>query len=491
MLLDYNEEEKKELEAINKKYNIQKAHLKLQKAFDEWENFMLNKKSITNKGINTTEEEIYLISTLEKTQEEYSVLRKLNDDESEKIYKKAEARELEYFSHHVQELCHELKNGINDFIADIRDISNFMPLRKENYQDDKKLSNVIYNIFRSYLEIILKDNYDKYVDIIGFIGQAIKNKENIPSKIKRSPKEKNESLPAHKTNEIKLETSKIGGLIVSRSKNSHFYNEEEVEIQTGTFRKKDVITFVSLKIEDLNKEEVYIPGIDRLTPFDGDVLCASISLYEAGNTYMTTEMIYRTMAGNKKLELTPQMKEEIFKSLRKLRLTGIYINAEQEKAVGYNTSVRYEGVLLPNEIIVNKTVFLNGKEVKDCIRLLNNSPLYEYAEGKNQISRVPTAMLNVPLSNTKETIELKGYLLRRIANMKNIKSKLGNVIRYESIFEYLQIYVETEGDSLKLKKARIRQDVRKILEFWKQEGHIKDFKEIKEGREITKIEIDF
>ena len=36
MLLYYNEEEKKELKTIDKKYNIQKAHLKLQKAFDEW-----------------------------------------------------------------------------------------------------------------------------------------------------------------------------------------------------------------------------------------------------------------------------------------------------------------------------------------------------------------------------------------------------------------------------------------------------------------------
>jgi len=71
--------------------------------------------------------------------------------------------------------------------------------------------------------------------------------------------------------------------------------------------------------------------------------------------------------------------------------------------------------------------------------MFRNSPLYDYAEDKNQISRVNIEMLQAPINNTTENIELKFHLLRLILSMKNPKSKLKPIIRYDALYKYLGI----------------------------------------------------
>ena len=296
-----------------------------------------------------------------------------------------------------------------------------------------------------------------------------------------------------RSHDLKLETTRVGGLIFerekkSRSSNEVFYNctnDNSPEVFTGTHpedRHKEIITFVSLEIEDLKQD---VPSISRLEPFDGEVLSSSISLYTDGNEYVTPDMIYRHMLGNKRgAKLHPKMRQDILASLRKLRLTNIIINAEQELEAGYSKKSRYEGVILPNEVIEDETILLNGGKVRNCIHFLRNSPLYDYADDKNQISRLPVAMLDIPADNDKELIILKGYLARRYTEAKNPNSKLSNIIRYNSIFEYLSI-----DSGNKKQTKRIRDTVKLILETWKNAGYIIGYQEIKEGRTTAKIKI--
>ena len=122
------------------------------------------------------------------------------------------------------------------------------------------------------------------------------------------------------------------------------------------------------------------------------------------------------------------------------------------------------------------TLFLCGERTLD--------ELYDYADDKNQISRIPVAMLDVPADNDKEFIILKGYLTRRYAEAKNSNSKLGNIIRYDSLFAYIGI----DSGNRKHTK-RIRDKVKLILETWKKAGYITGYEEIKEGRTIAKIKI--
>ena len=148
----------------------------------------------------------------------------------------------------------------------------------------------------------------------------------------------------------------------------------------------------------------------------------------------------------------PEARKKILDSIDKLRHSDIEIDATAEVNVGWNRKATYKGALIPSERV--EIININGQEVADCIHLFRNSPLYDYADNKNQVGRVSIKMLNAPISNTPENIELKGYLLREISSMINPKSKLKPIIRYDTLYEYLGITSPSEGALRKKKKER-------------------------------------
>ncbi len=139
----------------------------------------------------------------------------------------------------------------------------------------------------------------------------------------------------------------------------------------------------------------------------------------------------------------------------------------------------YKGYLIPAERI--EVIELNRQKVTDCIHLLRTTPLYEYARDKNQISTIEISMLDTPLSNTSENIELKEYLLRRIASL------MSDTIRYDSLFAYLRI--DNNKEALRQKHQEIRKKVMQLLDFWIKKGLISSYEEQKEGKSIAKIVI--
>ena len=144
--------------------------------------------------------------------------------------------------------------------------------------------------------------------------------------------------------------------------------------------------------------------------------------------------------------------------------------------------------MIPAERV--EIMILNGNETRDCIHLFRTPPLYDYARDKNQIGTIDIKMLDTPLSNTKENIELKGYLLKRIASIKNTKSHMSDTIRYDTIYEYLRIDTNTpDKDFLRHKYMDIRNKVKKLLDFWIKMGLITSYTEEKEGKSIAKVTI--
>ena len=396
-------------------------------------------------------------------------------EKSSVIRNKARARSLGYYASHHEKLIPALKEE-TVYLCVLRVERE----KREGFiYPHETCRNSITMLLSPYLEIL---NAAERQDIMSFIDASIRNREQL---FRDKHKQESPAVSAitHRSPELKLETTRVGRLIFAREEKSHFDNEafynctddNMPEVFTGTHprnRRKDIFTFVSLEIENLKQE---VPAISRLEPFDGEVLCSSISLYADGNEYTTPDMIYRHMSGNKEgIKAHPQMRKAILASLRKLRLTNIIICAEQELEAGYSKKSRYEGVILPNEIVEDETVSLNGKFVRDCIHFLRNSPLYDYADDKNQISRLPVAMLDVPTNNSKELIILKGYLVRRYAEARNENSKLGNIIRYDSIFAYMGI-----DPKKKTKTQKIRDTVKVILETWKKAGYITGHKELR------------
>ena len=399
------------------------------------------------------------------------------------IRDKARERNLKYYASHHEELITALQGAIRDIVC----FAVLVGKKGIHYTPDDWTYK--FGELSPYLALL---NEPERAKIFEYMNYAYDHREQIF----KDEEEKNTpavSTITHRSQELKLETTRVGRIIFEREEKSNFSNEDLYnrkaddmpEVFTGTHpknRRKEILTFVSLQIENLKQE---VPAIDRLEPFDGEVLSSSISLYAVGNEYTSPDAIYRHMLGNKRgAKLHPQMRKAILASLRKLRLTSIIIRAEQELEAGYSKKSRYEGVILPNEVIEDETVSLNGENVRDCIHFFRNSPLYDYADDKNQISRIPVAMLDIPADNDKEFIILKGYLTRRYAEARNSNSKLGNIIRYDTLFAYMGI----DSGNRKHTK-RIRDKVKLILETWKKAGYITGYQEIKEGRTIEKIKI--
>ena len=69
------------------------------------------------------------------------------------------------------------------------------------------------------------------------------------------------------------------------------------------------------------------------------------------------------------------------------------------------------------------------------------------------------------------------------------KSKLKPVIRYDTLFEYLGL--DENDKDIRIKKQRIRERVKEILNCWVEDGLITGFEEESGGRgkKIVKVKI--
>ena len=253
--------------------------------------------------------------------------------------------------------------------------------------------------------------------------------------------------------------------------------------------KKDITTMVSINFDEAQADGLSIRGRKELTAYDREIHDAITSLYVDGaNEYITTNMIYQTITGSTgvKRGLTPKASQAISDSITKLMYSRLIIDATEEAQAFYKgLKLSKDSPLLPAERV---TAILNG-QVQECVHVLKTPPLYEYAEAKGQIGRVELKLLNSPINKNEEIITLQGYLMRRILSIKG-SSKLSPSIVYETIYKQIDVTAETPG-ALRKKKAKVREQVKKILEYWKKEGFIKGYVENKHGQEVYSVTIRY
>lgn len=245
--------------------------------------------------------------------------------------------------------------------------------------------------------------------------------------------------------------------------------------------KKEINTLVNINFN--NMKSVTINGKKELTPYDREVYDSIITLFVDGkNEVITPQMIYMTMTGKKNINISSDQVKDINNSITKLMYSDVTIDATQEaEAYGFD-SFKYSGNLLHAERI---TASINNNKV-DAIHILKKPVLYDYAERKNQIGRVDIKLLNSPINKNKEVIALQGYLMRRILSMKS--GKLSNTILYDTIYKQLEIKAATDG-ALRKKKSKVREQTKKILDYWKTENFIKYYTENKKGNTVYSISV--
>lgn len=305
-----------------------------------------------------------------------------------------------------------------------------------------------------------------------------------------------ENLPqviSKKSPQYKFGISKVDNITFDDERNSAIYdavNEEDVSINVGRANSnKRVETLIYIDFNDAKKSGITISNEERITPYDREIHNAVASLAAEGNQYISTSMIFQLLSGNtsdERNKMSEETRKRILRSIEKMSATRITVNASAEVKAGMIAKATYVNYLIPSKRV---EIILNGQRVKDCIQLLDSLPLFDYASQKNQIASIDIKMLDAPIQNSPENITLKGYLLRRImaiSNSKYKKNNMNNVIRYDTIYQYLKVQASTK-DLLNHKRKQIRDKVKKLLDFWKKEKLIKNYKEEKEGRVIAKI----
>ncbi len=212
----------------------------------------------------------------------------------------------------------------------------------------------------------------------------------------------------------------------------------------------------------------------RLEPFDKRVYMAIAALYKAGNTTVSLGQIYHAMGNNG----TPGLNDKtaINNSITKMRRAMIFLNNKKEVDVYKNrVPFEYEDYLLPCKII---RAFVNGQITDSAVRLYDEPPVIRFARERNQITTIPRSLLDTPLNKTRQNILIEDYLIDRISHMKNTKSKLSNKILYKTIFENTEIKTAKQ-------QGRAKNKIRQLLDFYKKQAFIKDYREGSDGITIS------
>ena len=395
---------------------------------------------------------------------------------------------------------------IKDFGEKINIVINTFSQNDEIQQLAREILTMLNNVSENIANGKIKTS-DKFIQ--DMIDLYRKNPADIPESIREHIKElaESDSRPAitattHKARTIMLDTTKAGRKLRDKDELPGLYDSlvrfTSAEYKNSKGGKNEVKTIISLSFEQVKEWEQYIPAFKKIKPFDIEILTHAITLYDAGNRIISTDMLFRQMNGGKTQQPTQAMRREIYDSFCRLGQTWLYIDASEEYKTGLNKKAEFRGALLPCGMIIGDTI-LNGQPAHDCIKIYDISPLIVYAQFKGQVSSIPLEMFNIPKVNrTEENILLIGYMTRAYADMSNEKSDRNkNIIRYDTLYKYLGV----EGSNpqiIRNKKAKIRATVRAILSAWIEGGFIKGFQELtaddkpaQERVPVAKIRIEF
>jgi len=359
-------------------------------------------------------------------------------------------------------------------------------LRQEIYKLQHPTEEDLYKYTDAYFRDHIKMTEESLIFYENLLKDKDKLKKAFDAYIKRLKElEEKDETPAAVVNTIYpanflAPTDKVSNLAFSNELTGDSIQKLAME-RRGS--KKQITTLASIDFDSLNGS-VQIKGRKELTAYDREVHDAIITLYvEGGNEYITPQMIYQVMTGDPKARLEKKQAEAISESITKCMYSRLIIDASEEaKAYGFD-SFKYDGSLISGERV---TASLNGTVV-ECLRILRPPVLYEYANKKNQIGRFNIKLLNTPINKTEEIITLQGYLYRRILSMKN-NSNLSKTIVYDTVYNQLDIKAASDG-ALRKKKAKVRSQVKKILDYWKQEQFIAGYVENKRGQVIYSVTI--
>lgn len=249
-------------------------------------------------------------------------------------------------------------------------------------------------------------------------------------------------------------------------------------------------------------DNVEILGKHPFTEYDRQVFNAVCSLFIYGHKshLISPAMVYRAMTHDEcSMSPSPQQIAAVTKSLDKMRFMRVVINwreeAEKRKlqlTPEYKINGgQYDDYLLPmSKISAN----INGQE-RTAYKILSTPILYEYARvAGGQVITIPAAALDVwespgrKSANTEKRIAIKGYLLRRVMQMKGKSAgRLSTHILYSDIND--TVYY---GKATPKEQRAAREYTEQVLKSWSADRNspVKGYKNLTSGRKIIGVDID-
>ena len=198
----------------------------------------------------------------------------------------------------------------------------------------------------------------------------------------------------------------------------------------------------------------------NLSLYDQQVWNACVNLILNDYTIITPAQIYKWMGYKGTIGKTD--KEKIMESVNTIIRARVSINNEYERKL-YK---RYPKISIDSPLLAAKIITArSGKNEVTAIKILEMPDLYTVAEERGQITTVPFALLEVPMSKTDSDLQLSSYLQRRIIHMKH-DSETSRKILLSAVREKCCIGLN------RMQKARLPEKLKRILTHYKEIGWI-------------------
>ena len=277
--------------------------------------------------------------------------------------------------------------------------------------------------------------------------------------------------------------------------------EEHKHNLTKLFNKLTVAPFGEVFATPFNREETLITfakldykcsGIifDRNFDETDELILNSIySFYRSGNILFTSRNILQHIFGNVSDHFQDELVEIIEKHLDELKYMRISMDLRDkygnEVAVNIQGE-KYRPVALEENLLdvsILKMKSVKNSKILKVYRINNLSPIFKYSEKLKQITSWQTALMKVPFRKTMQNAILCNYLLAKISLIRNSSNKYkNNGILFQTIFKDLNLDVNTRD-----KRKNIRDNIRKMFDFWLNIGLLRSYRFEKKGTQFYKI----
>lgn len=273
-------------------------------------------------------------------------------------------------------------------------------------------------------------------------------------------------------------------------------------IVAGKGKKSEITSYVLATYDQ--PEAITMTG-KPYTEFDRQVQDAVSSLWEYGHKshIVTPDMVARAMTHKTNTEkVSPQFKGAVTKSIEKMWAIRIELDASEEikkRKISQDgkpvNKLIYNGNLLALEKI---EIGAGGKTVKGY-HILREPILLSYAKMTKQLATVDARLLDikevdkkgnvttVSIKSNEARVAVNGYLLRRIAVMKNDrthkKTKQSNIILFDTLFEETGIPQDSNA-------RRIKDYTFQVLDYFKAMNYIKGYTKRKNRKSFDAVIID-